>query len=127
MFLFTFANVFDFYQLQNFVGLSIYDGYIATGSETNEVCLSKWIFFFFLMPALLKALFLSATYMANVLLKNLEYNIVERKKQENVVKKIRGELNSYFFLIFDSIIHHIYTILKHKIGNQITNNYKSWR
>jgi hypothetical protein len=24
---------------QNFVGLSISDGYIATGSETNEVCI----------------------------------------------------------------------------------------
>lgn len=26
--------------LQNFVGLSVSDGYIATGSETNEVCIS---------------------------------------------------------------------------------------
>jgi hypothetical protein len=30
--------------LQNFVGLSVSDGYIATGSETNEVLhLSYWL------------------------------------------------------------------------------------
>lgn len=28
----------SFILIQNFVGLSISDGYIATGSETNEVC-----------------------------------------------------------------------------------------
>ena len=27
---------------QNFVGLSVSDGYIACGSETNEVCVKCW-------------------------------------------------------------------------------------
>jgi len=33
--IYLFVKPFD----QNFVGLSISDGYIATGSETNEVCI----------------------------------------------------------------------------------------
>lgn len=34
------SRAFPFFMLQNFVGLSVSDGYIATGSETNEVCIS---------------------------------------------------------------------------------------
>lgn len=46
-----------FLLLQNFVGLSVSDGYIATGSETNEVCIFHMLFvsfFFFLFCIYLK-------------------------------------------------------------------------
>lgn len=50
-----------FLLLQNFVGLSVSDGYIATGSETNEVCIFHMLFVSFF--------FLSVLYLFKVLMK----------------------------------------------------------
>ena len=40
-----------FYSMQNFVGLSVMDGYIACGSETNEVSVTYFLLIFVTLPS----------------------------------------------------------------------------